>query len=198
MDLATPDFLGGGVRGVVDGVAQEIEPFLGVLVGVWAEWVVVDGCWGTGNLAIVGGGVEVDDVEGGLEEVDAGNEGFALDAVLVEVVGVAVGGGDEEDAVGHEGFEESVELFVRSGCSVGEAGLVNYLRRIIASATSVHWNSSKHSTLEPSAMEAATRGSASKSLPYFILTTCMRLCTSCMKLWKWMRVLVLMLGGRVS
>lgn len=122
MDLATPDFLGGGVWGVVDGVAEEVEPFLGVVVGVWAERVVVDGCWGTGDLAIVGGGVEVDDVEGGLEEVDAGDEGFALDAVLVEVVGVTVGGGDEEDAVGHEGFEESVVLTVSNGCGLGEAG----------------------------------------------------------------------------
>lgn len=35
------------------------------------------------------------------EEVDAGDEGFALDAVLVEVVWVAVGGGNEDNTVGH-------------------------------------------------------------------------------------------------
>jgi hypothetical protein len=45
--------------------------------------VVVDSCWGTGDLAIVGWRVEVDNVQGGFEESNAGDEGFALNAVFV-------------------------------------------------------------------------------------------------------------------
>lgn len=95
------------VRGVVFGVAQEAEPFVGVRDGRFVEGVVVDARGGPGDFAVVGGGVEVDDLEAGFQQVDAGDEGGALDAVFVEVVGVAVGGCHEDDAVGHEGFEES-------------------------------------------------------------------------------------------
>lgn len=82
---------------------------------------VVDSTWRTGDLAIVGWRIEVDDVEAVLEEVDARDEGFALDAVAVEFVGVAVGGGDEDDAVRHEGFEESGKGSLAS-LKVGEVG----------------------------------------------------------------------------
>jgi hypothetical protein len=70
--------------------------------------VVVDGSWGTGNLAVIGWGVEVYNVQGGFEKCDAGDEGFALNAVFVEIVWVAVGCCDEDDAVGLEELEESV------------------------------------------------------------------------------------------
>ena len=68
---------------------------------------MVDVGWGTGDFAVVCWGVDVDDAEGGFEEVDAGDEGFSLDAIFVEFVRVSVGGCDEDDAVGHEVFEES-------------------------------------------------------------------------------------------
>lgn len=44
-----------------------------------------------------------------LEEVDAGDKGLALNAVLVEVIRMPVRGGDENNAVGHEGFEEAAQ-----------------------------------------------------------------------------------------
>ena len=102
LDLATPDFLRGRVRRVVDRVAQEVEPLLSVALSVGAQGVVVHGGWGAGDLSVVGRGVQIDHFESGLEELDAGDEGLALDAVLIKVVGVAVGCGDENDAVGHE------------------------------------------------------------------------------------------------
>jgi hypothetical protein len=83
LDLAAPDNLGGRVGWVVNRVTQELEPLSGVLVCVCAQRVVVDSCWGTGDLAIVGWRVEVDNVQGGFEESNAGDEGFALNAVFV-------------------------------------------------------------------------------------------------------------------
>ena len=43
-------------------------------------------------------------METGVEEGDTWEEGGALDAVLIQLVGVAVGGADENDAVGEEAF----------------------------------------------------------------------------------------------
>ena len=40
-------------------------------------------------------------MEAGFEQVDAGDEGFALDAVFVELVWVAVRGCDEDYTMGH-------------------------------------------------------------------------------------------------
>ena len=40
-------------------------------------------------------------MEAVFEEVDTRDEGFALNAVFVEVVWVAVGGCDQDNAVGH-------------------------------------------------------------------------------------------------
>jgi len=51
-------------------------------------------------------------VETVFEEVDAGDEGFTLDAVFVKVIGVAVGSRDQDNAMRHEGFEEPVMLLV--------------------------------------------------------------------------------------
>ena len=76
--------------------------------GSSVQWVVVDSGWWSRHFAVIGCGVEVEDAETGFEHVDAGDEGGALDAVFVEVVGVSVGCCDEDDAVGHEGFEEPV------------------------------------------------------------------------------------------
>ena len=55
---------------------------------------VVDAGGWAGNLAVVGGGVEVYYVETIFEQVDSGDEGFALDAVEVKLVGMAIGGCD--------------------------------------------------------------------------------------------------------
>lgn len=108
LDRAAPDYLRGRVGRVVNRVTEEIEPFLRVLLGVCAQRVVIDGGRGAGDLSVVRWRIEVDDIQGGFEEVDAGDEGLALDAVFVQVVWVAVGGCDEDDAVRHEGFEESI------------------------------------------------------------------------------------------
>lgn len=43
----------------------------------------------SGDLAIVGARVEVDDLESLLDELNGGDEGLALDAVDVELVGMA-------------------------------------------------------------------------------------------------------------
>lgn len=83
LDLAAPDHLGGRVGRVVDRVAQEVEPLAGVLIGFFAQRVVVHLGRGTGNLAVIRWRVEVDDVQGGFEERDARNKRFALDAVFV-------------------------------------------------------------------------------------------------------------------
>jgi hypothetical protein len=45
----------------------------------------------SGDLAIVGAGIQVDDFETLLDELDGGDEGLALDAVDVELVGVTTG-----------------------------------------------------------------------------------------------------------
>jgi hypothetical protein len=68
---------------VVDGIAQEIEPLAGVLIGFFAQRVVVHRGRRAGNLAVICWRVEIDDVQGCFEECDAGDEGFALDAVFV-------------------------------------------------------------------------------------------------------------------
>lgn len=106
-DFAAPDDLRVCVGRVVDRIAEEVEPFLRVASCVFAERVVVDCRWGTGDFAVICGGVKVDDCEIGLEEVDAWDERFALNAVFVQFVGVAIGCGDENDAVGHEDFEKA-------------------------------------------------------------------------------------------
>jgi hypothetical protein len=46
-------------------------------------------------------------MEAVLEEVDTGDKGFSLDAVLVEVIRVTVGGCDKDNAVRHKGLKES-------------------------------------------------------------------------------------------
>lgn len=56
----------------------------------FVERMVIDTGRGTGETAVVGAGVEVDDAEVGGEESDAREEGGALDAVLVEVSWVSV------------------------------------------------------------------------------------------------------------
>ena len=65
---------------------------------------VIDAGGRTGDLAVVGGGIEVDYVQAVFEQVDAGDEGFALDAVLVELVRVPVGCCYQDHAVGHKCF----------------------------------------------------------------------------------------------
>lgn len=75
-------------------ITQDLEPLIRVPGSLLTQRVVVDCSWGTRDFAVVCGGVEVDDVEGCFEKRDAGDEGFALDAVFVEVVWVAVGGCD--------------------------------------------------------------------------------------------------------
>lgn len=48
----------------------------------------------TRNFPVVRGRVEVYDMQAVFEEIDARNEGFALDTVAVEVIWVAIGGSD--------------------------------------------------------------------------------------------------------
>ena len=62
--------------------------------------VVHAGRW-PGQLSIIGLRIEIDHTELFFEQVYAWDEGLPLDAIFVQVVWVAVGGGDEDDAVGH-------------------------------------------------------------------------------------------------
>ena len=110
------------MRGVVLRVAEELEPALCVALCCLVEGVVVDAGRGTGDLSVVCLRVEVDDLELCLEEIDGGDEGLALDAVLVEVVWVAVGSCDDDGAVGHERFDEAAED--HGVCDVGALKLV--------------------------------------------------------------------------
>lgn len=166
VDRATPDLLGRWVWWVVDRVAQEFKPTLSVLVSFGSQRVVVDSRRRPGDFTVVRGRVEIDHFQGCLQKIDAGNKGLSLDAVLVQFIGVSVGRCHQDDAVRHERLEKPArksipELYIKKG-------RIANLLRIMASATSVHWNSSKHKTLDASAMSAATIGSTSKSLPCFI------------------------------
>ena len=73
------------------------------------EGSVVDAGWGSGDLAVVGCRVEVDDMESALEQLDGRNKRLALNAILIQLVGVAVGRGYQHDAVRHEGLEETTQ-----------------------------------------------------------------------------------------
>ena len=101
LDVAAPDLVRGFVWGIAVGVAQEAEPFLGVGGGGFVDGVVVDAGGWARDFAVVGRGVEVEYLETRFEEVYTGDERGALDAVFVQVVGVAVGCRDEDDAVRH-------------------------------------------------------------------------------------------------
>ena len=102
IDFAAPDNLRVCMRRVIDRVTQELEPLLRVLLCGLAQRMVIDGSWRPRDFAVICWGIEVDDVQIGLEEVNAWDEGFALNAVFVQVVWMAVGCGDENNAVGHE------------------------------------------------------------------------------------------------
>ena len=70
-----------------------------------------------------------------MEKADTGEEGFTLETIEVEVLGVAVGGCYKHDTVGHQGFEKAVgHVSEEVVCS----GSMPHRRKIIASATSVH------------------------------------------------------------
>ena len=53
--------------------------------------------------------VELENVEPLLDEGDEGQKMFALQPVLVEIVGRVVRGGDDDDAVLEQGLEETAE-----------------------------------------------------------------------------------------
>jgi hypothetical protein len=63
-------------------------------MGVLVQWSVVDARRGTGDLTVVGWRVEVYNMESVFEKVDTRDEGISLDAILVEVIWVTVGGCD--------------------------------------------------------------------------------------------------------
>lgn len=106
LDLAAPDFLRGRVWRIVNRVTEEVEPFLSVLLGLRTERVVVDARWRTGDFPVVGGRVKVDYIEHGFQEGDTRDEGFALDAVQVEVIWMSVRGCNEDNAVRHKQLKE--------------------------------------------------------------------------------------------
>ncbi len=58
---------------------------------------------------VIPAAVELEDVEALLDEGDEGQKIFALQPVLVEIVGRIVGGGDDDDAVVEQGLEETAE-----------------------------------------------------------------------------------------
>ena len=63
---------------------------------------VVDTGRRAGNLAVVGRRVKVDHVKAVFKKVDAGDKGFVLDAVLVELIWMAVGSCNKDDAMRHQ------------------------------------------------------------------------------------------------
>lgn len=73
------------------------------------EWVVIHARGRAGQFPVVGLRVEVDDAQFVLQQVDAGDEGLALNSVLVQVVRVAVRGGYQHHAVRHERLDQSAQ-----------------------------------------------------------------------------------------
>lgn len=67
-----------------------MELFVGVGVCMCVERCMVDFRWWMRDFLVVGGRIEVDDVEMGFEKFDGGDEGFVLDIVFVEVIGMVV------------------------------------------------------------------------------------------------------------
>ena len=86
---------------VILRIPKKGEPLFCVALGASVEWVVEDAGRRARDFAIVSVRVEVYDSEAGLQEINTGDEGFTLDAILVEVRRVPVRGCDENDAVGH-------------------------------------------------------------------------------------------------
>lgn len=97
------------MRRVVFKVAEEAKPALCMRFRRLVERMVVDARRGPGDLAVIGRGVEVQYCEAFLQEVDTWNEGFALDAVFVQVVWVSVTCCDDDGTVCHERFHESAQ-----------------------------------------------------------------------------------------
>jgi hypothetical protein len=64
-------------------IAKVPEPFLCMGLGIAVEWCVVNiGRWSR-DLSVIRGGVEVDDMQTVLEELDSRNKRLSLDAVLI-------------------------------------------------------------------------------------------------------------------
>jgi hypothetical protein len=59
--------------------------------------------------AIVVAARDADHLHSGLEKVDEGQEKLAVDAVPVERIRRAVGGGDERHATGEQGLEQAAQ-----------------------------------------------------------------------------------------
>ncbi|RUP47336.1 hypothetical protein BC936DRAFT_145844 [Jimgerdemannia flammicorona] len=106
-EMATPKVEGGGLHGIALGKGRGVV--VDDAVGIGVEGVEVDLLHLAGHAAVVSAGVEGHDTAAGLEEVDEGEERVALDTVLVEIVRVAVGGGDDDDAAFKERGEEAAE-----------------------------------------------------------------------------------------
>lgn len=108
-DVAPPHLVCRFVWRVVVEVAQESKPALCMRLRAGVERVVVHAGRRAGNFAVVGLAVEVQDGQSALEEVDAGDEGFALNAVLVQIVRVPVACRDDDSAVRHECFHQAAQ-----------------------------------------------------------------------------------------
>lgn len=89
------------MRGRLVRVAQETEPFFSMCRCVSVQRRVVDSGRGARDLSVVGGTVKVDHMEAVLKEVDTGDEGFSLDSIAVEVIGVTIGCSDKDYPMGH-------------------------------------------------------------------------------------------------
>ena len=76
--------------GIVVDITEEFKPLLRVSDGSFIERMMVNARGRTGNFPVVGCGVEIQDSETSLEEIDAGDEGLALEAVFIQVVRMAI------------------------------------------------------------------------------------------------------------
>lgn len=108
-DVPSPDLMCRAMRGIVFKVAKEPEPPFRVCFRGSVQRVVIHTRWRTWDFAVVGVGVEVEYGEPALQQVDARDEGLALDTVFVQVVWVAITRCDDDGAVGHECFHQATQ-----------------------------------------------------------------------------------------
>jgi hypothetical protein len=108
-DIPSPDLMRCAMRWIVFEVAKKPEPPFRVCFGRSVQRVVVHARWWTWDFAVISLGIKVEHGEPAFEQVDARNEGLALDAVFVQVVWVAVARSDDDGAVGHECFHQTTQ-----------------------------------------------------------------------------------------
>ena len=104
-------------RLAVGAAAQRAEGLVELGVRPGAERRQIDVEVAQAVQAIVVVAAQLEDLEPLLDQVDEGQEAVALQAVLVEIVGLAVGGGDHREALVEQRLEQA-----RQDHGVGDVG----------------------------------------------------------------------------